>query len=234
MKCAEHPSRRDFLCAMGAMAAGAAGWAASEPTSQLVVKPNIADTGAALPGSYPNIVLCMTDDQGWGDTSYNGNRLLKTPELDKMAAGGLRFNRFYAAAPLCSPTRGSVMTGRHPDRYGCFYANFAIRPEEVTIAEALKIAGYATGHFGKWHVGPVKAGTPLNPLGCGFDETLSHDNWFDLDPELSRNGGPPQTLPGEPCEIVTEAALEFIRRQAAAKRPFLALVWWPIPLRAKT
>jgi len=177
----------------------------------------------------PNIILAMTDDQGWGDTSYNGHKVLKTPELDKMAAAGVRFNRFYAAHPQCSPTRGSVLTGRHPNRYGCFQANMSIRPEEVAIAEALKGAGYVTGHFGKWHVGPVKAGSPLNPLACGFDESLSHDNWFDLDPELSRNGGPPQTFPGEPCEIVTEAALEFIRRQAAAKRPFLALVWWPNP-----
>ena len=128
-----------------------------------------------------------------------------------------------------SPTRGSVLTGRHPNRYGCFQANMSIRPEEVTIGEALKTAGYATGHFGKWHVGPVKAGSPVNPTNSGFDETLSHDNWFDLDPQLCRNGGPPQTFQGEPCDVVTEAALEFIRRQAAAKRPLLALVCFPNP-----
>ncbi|MBM4016807.1 MAG: hypothetical protein FJ288_00535 [Planctomycetes bacterium] len=157
----------------------------------------------------------MSDDQGWGDTSYNGRKVLKTPELDAMAASGLRFNRFYAAHPQCSPTRGSVLTGRHPNRYGCFQANMSIRPEEVTIGKVLKTAGYATGHFGKWHVGPVKAESPLCPGALGLDESLSHDNWFDLDPPLSRSGGPPQTFQGEPCEIVTEAALEFIRRQAA-------------------
>jgi arylsulfatase A-like enzyme len=187
----------------------------------------IVRPGAAA--DRPNVILCMTDDQGWGDTSYNGHPVLKTPELDAMAAAGLRFNRFYAAAPLCSPTRGSVMTGRHPDRFGCFSANFSIRPEEVTIAEAVKTAGYATGHFGKWHLGPVKAGTPVNPNNSGFDETLSHDNWFDLDPQLCRNGGPPQTIEGETSEIVMGAALEFIGRQAAAKRPFLAVIWFPSP-----
>jgi len=177
----------------------------------------------------PNFILCMTDDQGWGDTGYNGHPVLKTPVLDEMAASGLRFHRFYAAAPLCSPTRGSVMTGRHPNRYGAFSANFCIRPEEVTIAEALKTAGYATGHFGKWHLGPVKAGTPVNPLNSGFDETLSHDNWFDLNPQLCRNGGPPQTIEGESSEIVMEAALDFIGRQAVAKQPFLAVVWFASP-----
>jgi arylsulfatase A-like enzyme len=177
----------------------------------------------------PNFILCMTDDQGWGDTGYNGHPVLKTPVLDEMASSGLRFHRFYAAAPLCSPTRGSVMTGRHPNRYGCFSANFCIRPEEVTIAEALKAAGYATGHFGKWHLGPVKADTPINPLNSGFDETFSHDNWFDLNPQLCRNGGPPQTIEGESSEIVMDAALAFIRKKVDSKRPFLAVIWFPSP-----
>jgi arylsulfatase A-like enzyme len=147
-----------------------------------------------------------------------------------MAASGLRFNRFYAGAPLCSPTRGSVLTGRHPNRFGCFSANFCIRPEEVTIAEALRNAGCAaTGHFGKWHVGPVKADSPVNPNNSGFSETLSHDNWFDINPQLCHNGGPPQTFEGETSEIVMDAALEFIRQQAAAKRAFLVLVWFPSP-----
>ena len=70
---------------------------------------------AAFAGDSPNIILCMADDQGWGDTAYNGHPLLKTPHLDAMAAVGLRFDRFYAAAPVCSPTRASVMTGRHPN-----------------------------------------------------------------------------------------------------------------------
>jgi len=66
----------------------------------------------------PNVILCMTDDQGWGDTGYNGNPVLKTPHLDEMARSGIRFDRFYSGAPVCSPTRGSALTGRHPYRYG--------------------------------------------------------------------------------------------------------------------
>lgn len=102
----------------------------------------------------PNVIMCMADDLGWGCVSYNGNKIIKTPCLDKMAAEGVRFDRFYAAAPVCSPTRASCLNGRHPYRTGVFFANTGIlRPEEVTIAEILKADGYATGHFGKWHLG---------------------------------------------------------------------------------
>ncbi len=73
-----------------------------------------------LAAERPNIILAMADDQGWGDMAYMGHPLLKTPVFDEMAASGLRFDRFYAAAPVCSPTRGSVLTGRHPNRFGCF------------------------------------------------------------------------------------------------------------------
>ncbi|HQK75732.1 MAG TPA: sulfatase-like hydrolase/transferase, partial [Candidatus Hydrogenedentes bacterium] len=73
--------------------------------------------------SRPNIILCMADDQGWGDTGYNGHPVLQTPTMDAMARAGIRFNRFYSAAPVCSPTRGSCLTGRHPYRYGIFHAN---------------------------------------------------------------------------------------------------------------
>src|SRR6476646_9776582 len=98
----------------------------------------------------PNIILVMADDQGWGDMAYNGHRVVKTPNFDKMAATGLRFDRFYTAAPVCSPTRASVMTGRHPNRCGCFSWGHSLRPQEFTLAAALRIAGYRTGHFGKW------------------------------------------------------------------------------------
>jgi arylsulfatase A-like enzyme len=109
----------------------------------------------AGPGS-PNIVLVMCDDLGWGDTGFNGNKVIRTPHLDNMAAGGLRFTRFYAAAPVCSPTRGSVLTGRHPYRYGIYFANTGhMKDEETTLAELLRKKGYRTGHFGKWHVGTL-------------------------------------------------------------------------------
>jgi arylsulfatase A-like enzyme len=178
--------------------------------------------------SRPNIILCMADDQGWGDVAYNGHPVLKTPNLDAMAAAGLRFDRFYAAAPVCSPTRGSVLTGRHPNRFGCFKWGYTLRPQEVTIAEALKKAGYTTGHFGKWHVGSVRKGSPVNPGASGFDHWLSAPNFFDNDPILSREGKAIQTR-GESSMVTADAALEFIRTQAREKKPFLAVVWFGSP-----
>lgn len=176
----------------------------------------------------PNIILCMADDQGWGDVGYAGHPVLKTPNLDAMAIAGLRFNRFYAAAPVCSPTRGSVMTGRHPNRFGCFKWGHALRPQEVTIAEALKAAGYVTGHFGKWHLGSVQKGSPVNPGASGFDEWLSAPNFFDNDPILSREGIAVQTR-GESSIVTADAAIEFIRKNAGSPKPFLAVVWFGSP-----
>lgn len=177
----------------------------------------------------PNIILCMADDQGWEETGYYGHPILRTPTLDKLARSGLRLDRFYSAAPNCGPTRGSIMTGRHPNRFGLFGPNWAMRPEEITLGSLIREAGYATGHFGKWHLGPVKAGAPNNPGATGFDEWLSHDNFFEMDPVLVRNGAAPKKHMGESSEIVTRAAIDFIERATARKQPFLAIVWFGSP-----
>ncbi|HKJ69595.1 MAG TPA: sulfatase-like hydrolase/transferase [bacterium] len=176
----------------------------------------------------PNIILCMADDQGWGDMAYNGHPVLQTPYFDEMAAAGLRFDRFYAAAPVCSPTRGSVMTGRHPNRFGCFQWGRTLRPQEITVAEALKTAGYVTGHFGKWHLGPARRGSPVNPGASGFDEWLSAPNFFDNDPILGREGIAEQ-MNGESSMVTVNAALHFIRDHAHDDSPFLAVVWFGSP-----
>ena len=176
----------------------------------------------------PNIVLVMADDQGWGDTAYNGHPELVTPHLDAMSQAGLRFDRFYAAAPVCSPTRGSVMTGRHPNRFGCFSWGRPLRPQEITIAERLREAGYATGHFGKWHLGSVLKGSPVNPGASGFDHWLSAFNFYDNDPVLSREGKAVE-VEGESSIIAADAAIEFIREQSKQKKPFLAVVWFGSP-----
>ncbi len=177
----------------------------------------------------PNIILLMGDDHGWEETGYNGHPHVHTPVLDEMAATGLRLDHFYSAHPSCSPTRGSVLTGRHPNRYGTFTPNWSIRPEEITIAHLLKEAGYRCGHFGKWHVGPVKADSPTNPGAMGFDEWLSHDNFFELNPSFSRNGGPPQVYPGESSEILIDQALKFIAQAQAAQQASLTVIWFGSP-----
>ncbi|MCL4205460.1 MAG: sulfatase-like hydrolase/transferase [Pirellulaceae bacterium] len=177
----------------------------------------------------PNIVLMMGDDHGWEETGYNGHPHVRTPVLDEIAATGLRFDRFHAAHPNCSPTRASFLTGRHPNRMGTFAPGWSFRPEEITIAHVLGQAGYRCGHFGKWHVGAVKADSPVNPGAMGFDEWVSHDNFFELNPSLSRNGGPPEVFPGESSEVVVNEAIRFIDRARQADKPFLAVVWFGSP-----
>ena len=182
----------------------------------------------AATAGRPNFVLVMADDQGFGDMAYQGHRDLHTPHFDALAREGIRFDRFYAAAPVCSPTRGSVLTGRTPNRYGCFSFGRPIRPQEVTIAEALKTAGYRTGHFGKWHLGSVQKASPVNPGASGFDEWVSSPNFFDLDPVLSVHGKA-TPFKGDTSDITVDLALKFIRRSVEQKQPFLAVVWFGSP-----
>ncbi|MCX6926569.1 MAG: sulfatase-like hydrolase/transferase, partial [Verrucomicrobia bacterium] len=182
----------------------------------------------------PNIILCMTDDQGWGDVSYNGLTKIKTPNIDALAAAGIRFSRFYAQQ-TCSPTRASVMTGRHPNRMGVFWPGMKLRKEEVIIAQLLKQTGYATGHFGKWHLngaaGPGKVipdSDPLSPRNCGFDESFSVSNYFETDWTFGRNGIPEKTI-GDGSDVIVSEALKFIGAAAGQKKPFLAVVWFGSP-----
>ncbi len=134
--------------------------------------------------SSPNIVLIMCDDLGWGDTGFNGNTTIQTPHLDEMANAGMRFDRFYAAAPVCSPTRGSVLTGRHPYRYGIYFANTGhMKSKEITLAELLRQKGYLTGHFGKWHLGTLtKTLTEANRGGPRGEKHYSppQENGFEV------------------------------------------------------
>lgn len=162
------------------------------------------ETTATDQSTRPNIILVMADDLGWGDVAYNGHPTIKTPNLDAMAANGLKFNRFYSGAPVCSPTRGSVLTGRHPQRYGIPTANQGhLKDEEISLAEVLKDQGYATGHFGKWHLGTLsrdysgKQGRQpeenyATPGTSGSDEWFATEyavaTWDPYDPANAHNG----------------------------------------------
>lgn len=183
----------------------------------------------------PNIVLVMADDMGWGQTGYYNHPVLKTPHLDAMAKSGLRFDRFYAGAPNCSPTRATVMTGRSNDRTGVLNHGYALRLQEKTIARALRDAGYATGHFGKWHLNglrgpgvPILVGDDHNPGAFGFDTWLSVTNFFDRDPIMSRNGKF-EEFQGDSSEIIVDEALKFIRSRADGDDPFFTVIWYGTP-----
>ena len=206
---------------------------------------------AAVPTAKPNIILAMADDLGWGDLGFNGNRIIKTPHLDEMARAGLRFERFYSGAPVCSPTRGSCLTGRHPYRYGIWSANQGhLRKEEIGLAEALKTQGYTTGHFGKWHLGtldPTRSGK-----GAGRDAARNYmtpgmkgtDEWFATeygvrlwDPFTDAAANPyyhngklaTENLEGDDSRVLMDRAIPFIRKAAAEKKPFLAVIWFHAP-----
>jgi len=183
----------------------------------------------AIAGAIPNIVLLMGDDHGWEETGYHGHPDVKTPVLDQWAATGLRFDRFHSAHPSCSPTRASSLTGRHPNRMGTFAPGWSFRPEEITLAHILQKAGFLCGHFGKWHVGAVKKESPVSPGAMGFHAWLSHDNFFELNPSLSRNGGPPEVFQGESSEILVREAIRFIEEARQEKRPFFTVVWFGSP-----
>lgn len=121
----------------------------------------------------PNIIFIMCDDLGWGDVGFNGNAEVKTPNLDRLARQGITFNRFYSAGAVCSPTRASCLTGRHPDRMGIVTANAGhLKPQEITLPELLKEAGYSTGHFGKWHLGTLT--TAIKDANRGRPRDYSH------------------------------------------------------------
>ena len=128
-------------------------------------------TSVAQAASKPNVVLIMTDDQGYGDLACHGNPVIHTPHLDKLHSEGVRFTNFHVD-PTCSPTRGALMSGKYAHRVRAWHTicggNF-LRKSEVTMAEVFKASGYQTGMFGKWHLG---GNYPYRPMDRGFDEWL--------------------------------------------------------------
>lgn len=182
----------------------------------------------ARPAERANVLLIVTDDQGWGDVRSNGNQKVDTPNLDRLASEGARFERFFVD-PLCAPTRAGLLTGRYYLRsgvHGVTRAYETMRAGEVTLAEVFKGAGYATGCFGKWHNG---AHYPNHPNGQGFGEFVGFcgghwNNYFDT--TLERNGEPAATK-GFITDVLADEAIGFMKRNAG--RPFLCYVPFNAP-----
>ncbi len=234
------PNRREVLKSSGAvLAAPLAVCTTSGPS--------------ATDGERPNVILCMADDQGWGDAGYNGHPFARTPHLDAMSRAGLRFDRFYSGAPVCSPTRGSALTGRHPYRYGIPGANSGhMRDQEVTLAELLKEHGYTAGHFGKWHLGTLtndqedgrRGGRQPEhyapPWEHGFDVSFSAEvqmpTWNPMVDQAFPSKywtGPgefaTENLEGDDSRVIMDRAIPFVRKAAASGTPFLAVIWFHTP-----
>jgi arylsulfatase A-like enzyme len=195
------------------------------------------------PAKRPNIVFVVADDMGWRDTGYQGSPNIKTPCLDALVENGVRFDYFYAAAQMCSPGRFGILTGRTPYRSGVI-ALTPMRPQEITIAQTLKAAGYSTGHFGKWHLG----GRETGPKWMGFERAIYSDNYYDNGATLfvdntkkkrMHNGATlfvddtketVQLPKDQDSSVATmDLALEWMKPQAQAGKPFFAYVCFGSP-----
>jgi arylsulfatase A-like enzyme len=137
------------------------------PTALLLLLP------ASLSAAKPNVILIMTDDQGYGDLSCHGNPTLNTPNLDRLHAESVRFTDFHVA-PFCTPTRAALMTGRYPARTGAYRTSSgrtSLHKREKTLGDLFTLNGYATGVFGKWHLGDC---APSRPMDKGFERSVWH------------------------------------------------------------
>ena len=196
--------------------------------------------GQALAAAAPpNVVLMLADDLGWNGVSYHGN-WAETPNIDRIAHEGLELDRFYVA-PMCSPTRAGLLTGRYPIRFGLAravippYRNHGLPVEERTLAEALGDAGYQhRGIFGKWHLGHHQE--KWHPLNQGFTHFLGHYNgaidYFDLTRDGQRDwhvNFDPAEGDGYATDLVADAACEFIRDAAKEGAPYFCYIPFNAP-----
>jgi len=216
-------NRRDFL--KGAAAMGA--FATFGP----------ALIHAASSSRKPNIVFILADDLGWSDLGCYGSKINKTPHLDTLAKQGMRFTQAYAAAPVCGPTRASLMTGVFPARIGALnWGGCTVPPERTTLAEALQKGGYQTGFFGKWHLGgtattlPEAHGFDSNVAGCGWGQPKSYFSPY-KHPTL-KDGPEGEYL----TDRLTDDAIKFI--ETNQKKPFVLYmshygVHWPFQAKAE-
>jgi len=211
-------NRREFLATTGAAASAGALFLSPRPTRAA------AATGAS---GRPNVVLVITDDQGYGDLACHGNPVIQTPNLDRLHAQSIRLTNFHVD-PTCSPTRSALMTGRYSSRTGVWHTIMGrslLHKDEVTVADVFAASGYRTAIFGKWHLGD---NYPFRPQDRGFQETLVHggggvgqtpDFWGNdyFDDTYWRNGKP-EKFKGYCTDVWFTGALKFI--EANKGRPF--------------
>jgi len=211
---------------------------------------------SAAPAPRPNIVFILVDDMGWGDLSCFGNREAQTPNIDRLASEGIRFSQFHVNSPICSPSRCALTTGQYPQRWRItsFLNNRAdnerrgvaqwLDPKAPTLARILQQKGYATGHFGKWHLGGQRDVADAPPITAyGFDESLTNFEGMGAkllpltmkpgDKEPGRIWADAERL-GQPVKWMQrskitsgfiDAAIPFINDAAAAKKPFFVNLW---------
>ena len=205
-----------------------------------VVRGSLAGTCAALAlsachmaGSHntsrPNVIIVLTDDQGYGDLSVHGNPVLQTPVLDRLHSQSIRFTDFHSA-PMCTPTRGQLMTGRDALDNGATMVCMGrsmIREELPTMADIFRMSGYQTAHFGKWHLGDSY---PYRPQDRGFDETVHHSAWG-IGSIADHHGNTywndtywhnntPEKYQGYCTDVWFDLTIEYIRKHRSEEQPF--------------
>ena len=222
-------NRRDFLKAAGL------GWAALAIGDRLSARPQ-------APPHKPNIVVILVDDLGYGDLSCYGAKDLKTPNIDNLAAAGMRFDNFYANCPVCSPTRASLLTGRYPDLVGVpgvirthIASNFGyLAPQAILLPTLLKRTGYHTAIVGKWHLG---LDSPNRPNERGFDHfhgflgDMMDDYYSHLRHGFNymRLNDQQIDLKGHATDLFTQWAIEYIRQRRLSNQPFFLYLAYNAP-----
>ncbi|MGB0599707.1 MAG: sulfatase-like hydrolase/transferase [Rubripirellula sp.] len=212
---------KDWLIAIG----GLMGWCA------------MFATAAAAP--RPNVVVIYVDDLGWQDIGCYGGQV-RTPTLDQLAAGGVRFTDFHSGCAVCSPSRATVMTGRNHIRSGIYHVindhdhAMHLLESEVTIAEILKQNGYDTVHLGKWHMGlPFGGRGKPTPYDHGFDYWFGTENTAHpshKDPvNFRRHGKPLGRIEGYACQIVVDEAISWLEKERKNDTPFFLNIWFHEP-----
>jgi arylsulfatase B len=181
----------------------------------------------------PNVVLAMTDDQGYGDLHCHGNASIRTPNLDRLYSESVRFTNYHVS-PTCSPTRSALMTGRYANATGCWHTIMGrslLRPGEVTMADCFRAGGYRTGIFGKWHLGDNH---PCRPQDRGFDQSVTHGGggiWQtpdhfrnDYEDDVYLRNGNPERFSGYCTDVWFDEAMRFMDRARAARQPFFCYI----------